>query len=171
VAKGMKRSAIFALAALPIACIAAPDFAQAENVLAKSTMVSGIQSNRYEFNAPGPGTLSVTLTDMTWPERLTSLTADLYSPTSVLGKVGGDQSVNFEINSQGLFAAVIFATAGNNLGLNMGSFSVSIDYRTSAPEVPLPPAVTALLTGLALLGLARVHWASSDPAQTLSPAV
>jgi hypothetical protein len=127
----------------------------------RTTLVSGTQTNLYEFSAPGAGTLTVRLNDMTWPERLKGLNCQLLSPTSVLGTISSGDAVNFSIGEAGNFAANVFAIAGNTLGLDLGSFSLSISYTAGAPTVPLPAAVWALFTGLGVLALARVRWSFS----------
>src|SRR5215472_4460346 len=124
-------------------------------VLADTTLVSGSSSNVFSFQASGPGVATVQLTNIAWPQNLTSLSFLATTPGEVLSQwsdppVSGTttQTLSFAVPNSGTYFADVMATAGGPLDL--GVYSLSISFTPNA--VPLPPSGLLLLTGL-LLGV------------------
>lgn len=150
-----------AAAALALVSIAHPQRAKAEAVdgislMQQTTLVSSQQTNLYSFDAPGAGTLSISLKDWGFPVPLQQLTASILSQDHVLGSLDPSGSSGWQfsvpIQSGGLFDAFVAAQAGSFDGLKFGAYSMSIDFRPAASPVPLPPALDLLLGGMGLLG-------------------
>jgi len=150
-----------AAAVLAIVCISGPQRAKAEMISATSplletTLVSSQQTNLYAFDAPGAGTLSISLKDWGFPVPLQQLTASILSQDQVLGSLNplqsSDWSFDVPITGAGLFDAFVAAEAGSFNGLQYGAYSMSISFEPAASPVPLPPAVDLLLGGVGLLG-------------------
>jgi hypothetical protein len=152
-----------AAAALALVSIAGPRQAKADTVgdtslLQQTTMVFSQQTNLYSFNAPGAGTLSVTLQDWVFPVSLQQLTASImfddqsWSLTPVQGSQDPQWVLNLPISSGGLFDAFVAAEAGTTAYGQFGAYSMSINFAPAASTVPLPPAIDLLLGGMGLLG-------------------
>lgn len=131
--------------------------AYADNqVVADTTLVSGSSSNVFSFQASGPGVATVQLTNIAWPQNLSSLSFMATTPGSVLTQWADPpangtttQTLSFVVPTGGTYFADVTATAGGPLDL--GLYSLSISFTPSA--VPLPPSGRLLLGALAM-GLA-----------------
>ena len=149
-----------AATALALICIASPQRAKADMVadsslLDQTTLVFSQQTNLYSFNAPGAGTLSISLKDWEFPVSLQQLTASILFQDQVLPSLDPSKNPNqFEVQipSGGMFDAFVAAQAGTFHGLQFGAYSMSIDFEPAASPVPLPPALDLLLGGMGLLG-------------------
>lgn len=152
-----------AAAALALISVATPHRAKADTIgdsslLQQTTLVFSQQTNLYAFDAPGAGTLSITLKDWQFPVQLDQLTASILSQDQVLGSwdPSGSSGGQYELQVQngGLFDAFVAAQAGTlaGTGLQFGAYSMSIDFTPAATPVPLPPALDLLLGGIGLLG-------------------
>lgn len=150
-----------AAGALALLCIAGPQRARADMVadaslLQQTTLVFSQQTNLYAFDAPGAGTLSITLKDWGFPAPLQQLTASILSQDQVLGSLQPSTSSGWQfdvpISGSGLFDAFVAAQAGSFNGLQFGAYSMSVDFQPATTPVPLPPALDLLLGGLGLLG-------------------
>jgi len=157
-----------AAAALAIACVGASQQARADTVgsttalMNQTTLVFGQQqTNLYAFDAPGAGTLQVTLQDWAFPVALQQVTASILSqdqswsltPSLTPPSSGDPQwTLDLPISSGGVFDAFVAAEAGTFDNLQFGAYTMSIDFTPSASTVPLPPAVDLLLGGMGLLG-------------------
>ena len=153
----------FAAAALALISVAAPHRAKADTVtdsslLEQTTLVFGQkQTNLYSFDAPGAGTLSVTLKDWAFPVPLQQLTASIMSGDQTWSLTPSQDSewlLDLPISSSGVFGAFVAAQAGTfaGTGLQFGAYSMSIDFTPAATPVPLPPALDLFLGGAGLLG-------------------
>lgn len=151
-----------AAAALALVSVAGPRQAKADTVsdtvlLQQTTPVFSQQTNLYSFDAPGAGTLSVTLEDWAFPADLQQLTASIlfqdqsWSLTPEQGTQNPEWALNLPIASGGLFDAFVAAEAGPTVYGHVGVYSMSIDFEP-ASTVPLPPAIDLLLGGMGLLG-------------------
>lgn len=150
---------------LLLSLLAAP-VTHAESVLlSDTTLVSGSQSAVFSFQAPGPGTLSIQLTDIDWPQTLSSLSFMATSGNQVLASWSDSASqsavtLSFQVTGGHYFADVL-ATAGG--ALDLGVYSLCIQFNPTSP-VPLPATGGLLLAGLAAFILIRRRTHSRDAA-------
>lgn len=148
-----------AASALALLSLAGPQRAQADTIsgaalLQQTTLVFSQQTNLYSFDAPGAGTLAISLKDWGFPVPLQQLTASILSQDQVLGSLSPAQSPDWQldvpIQSGGVFDAFIAAQAGAFDGLQFGAYSMSITFEPT--PVPLPASLELLLGGMGLLG-------------------
>lgn len=134
-------------------------------VLQQSALIGGTQTSVAAFAAPGAGTLTVTLTDLAWPTRLTTLTFALSTATSVLGTMNGAGTQSFTVGgAANLFAHVYGVTS---TPLDLGLYSLSVNFT----PVPLPSAAVLLLAGMGLFAAARDRrWRALAPQPQPQPA-
>lgn len=118
-----------------------------------SGFLSGRQSFVQSFNITGPGTLTVTLGNVDWPQQLASLNMVLSSGSgSLLGPEMGAGTDSFHVNG-GLVYAQWFGTAQGPL--DTGLYSLNVRFLPNALPVPLPASIALLLSGLGLLAWQR----------------
>jgi hypothetical protein len=149
-----------AAAVLALVCVGSPQRAKADmadtSLMTQTTLVSSQQTNLYSFDAPGAGTLSVTLKDWAFPMPLQELTASILSQDQVLGSWDSSKDTDWSfavpISGSGLFDAFVAAQAGSSQPFQFGAYSMSISFQPAASPVPLPPAFGLLLGGIGLLG-------------------
>jgi len=116
-----------------------------------SGFLQGTQSFVQSFNISTPGTLTVTLSNIAWPEQLASLNFLLTSAKGgVLGPEMGAGKSTFDIQGGVDIFAQWFGTAQGPL--NTGVYSMLIEFQpTSGVPVPLPTSIALLLSGMGLL--------------------
>jgi hypothetical protein len=124
--------------------------AQASTVLiADTTLVTGSESAVFSFEAPGPGTVSVQLTNLDWPQALSSLSFMATTANHVLSSWPdaslSTQSASFPVAGRGTYFADIMAVAGGPLDL--GVYSFTLDFTPAGSPVPLPASGALLLGG------------------------
>jgi hypothetical protein len=116
-----------------------------------TSLVTGSQSAVFSFQAPAAGTVVAQVTNVDWPQALSSLSFVAGSATKILSswsESGSQQSatLTFDVSGPGMYFADIKATAGGPLDL--GVYSMCIKF-TSA--VPLPSTAWLLAAGLVAL--------------------
>jgi hypothetical protein len=123
--------------------------AASEVLYDNSGFLSGQQSFVQSFNITGPGTLTVSLTNVDWPQQLASLNMVLSSGSGgLLGPEMGAGTDSFHVDG-GLIFAQWFGTAQGPL--DTGVFSLKVQFLPNALPVPLPASMALLLSGLILL--------------------
>jgi len=127
-------------------------------LLSETTFLNGSESQTVAIDVPGPGTLDVTLTDLSWPDKLASLSFSLSGGLSLLTPEPGSPTL-FQITGAEALYGHISGTAGS-LGIpglpNFGLYSLTVTFSpTQQPQVPLPASLWQLAGGLlSLAGLA-----------------
>jgi len=107
--------------------------------------LQGQQSFSESFAVYGPGTLTVTLTNVDWPQSLASLNLVMSTPGGLLGAEMGPGTETFKVAGAGQIYSQWFGTAQGPM--DVGVYSLKVEF---AP-VPLPASIGLLLSGLAVL--------------------
>ncbi len=147
-----------ATATLALSLIASQRSEASEVLYNGAGFMQGTQSFTDSFTLASPGTLTVTLGNVGWPQPLASLDLLVSSPTGVLGPeldaTSSPVTSTFNV-AAGNVVAQWFGTAQGPL--NAGVYSLEIQYQaeTSGNPVPLPTSIGLLLSGLALLAWQR----------------
>jgi hypothetical protein len=150
----LRRCAIALLAATAIHALPAQAVTiDANSSLQKSQMVSGTYSAVESFNVTQPGTLTIRLENISWPERLSLLNCSIYSQTGFMHALTDSATLSFDVAAAGTYFANLSAGAGGLL--NLGLFSFKVSFVPSAPTVPVPAAVWLLGSVLGLFGFRR----------------
>jgi hypothetical protein len=121
---------------------------QAEVLYAGTGFLQGTQSFVQSFNLSSPGTLTVTLSNVAWPQQLANLNLLMTSTSGVLGPEMGAGTSTFNAKTGDVFAQW-FGTAQGPL--NTGVYSMEIQFQPTGNPVPLPTSIGLLLSGLGLL--------------------
>ncbi len=135
---------------LALAGVVAGPLAHADMLVEDSPLINGKESTVYTVVAPTAGTLNVSLSNLNWPDRLSSLSFALTTTTGVLKTLSQEGSLTFDLSSAGTYYAIVSGTAAGHW--NLGMYSLRIGFTTlDAPVVPLPASAWMLLAGLGLL--------------------
>jgi hypothetical protein len=153
----MNIRSIFFAAVSTLACwTAVSTHAQASEVLYDGTgFLQGTQSFVQSFNLNSPGTLTVSLSNVAWPQKLASLNLLMTSANGAVGPEMGAGTATFDVKAGNVFAQW-FGTAQGPL--NTGVYSMEIQFQpatSSGNPVPLPTSIGLLLSGLGLLAWQR----------------
>ena len=124
--------------------------ASAGEVLYSGTgFMSGQQSFSDAFQVSGPGTLTVSLTNVAWPEQLASLNMVVSTTSGLLGPEMGAGTQTFDIKNAGMVYTDWFGTAQGPL--DTGLYSMNIQFVPAGAAVPLPYSIALLASGFLLL--------------------
>jgi hypothetical protein len=146
---------------LALAMIAATPLANADTILVEaSPLISGTRSDVYTLSAPTAGSVTVSLANLGWPDRLASLSFALATSSGVLQTFSGESQQTFDLGSAGTYYAIVTGKAQGHWDLGMYSLRMSFSALGEGPGpgpvVPLPAAVWLMLSGLAgMFGLTR----------------
>jgi len=139
-------------------CVICTTSARAEMVLVSdTTLVIGTQSQVFSFIAPGPGTVSVQLANLNWPQPLSTLSFMAGSANQVLASwsdpssqpTPSSKTLYFQVAQGGTYFADVAATAGGPLDL--GVYSLSVQWANPPSPVPLPASDWLLAAGIVVL--------------------
>lgn len=114
--------------------------------------VKGQETFSQALNITGPGVLTVTLTNISWPVQLSSLSFLLTTSLGPVGSSMGAGTESFTLSS-GRYFALWYGDAANGSQdpLNLGVYGLKMTFQPYAPPVPLPASMWLLLSGLAIL--------------------
>jgi hypothetical protein len=142
-------------------------------LLGNTTLVTGTESATYSFTAPGPGTVTAELTNLDWPQTLSSLSFMASSQGQVLASLSdpsqltaltSTQAMTFQVGHAGTYFANVTATPGSPLGI--GVYSLSLHFSNGSSAVPLPSSGWLLAGALALIFGFLWRRRAADAAQT-----
>jgi len=124
--------------------------ADASEVLYDGTgFLTGQQSFVQAFNITGPGTLTVSLSNVAWPEQLANLDMVVSSTGgSLLGPEMGAGTESFHVTGGEIYAQWFGSAQGP---LDIGVYSLKVQFQPGITAVPLPASIAVLLSGLGLL--------------------
>jgi len=144
----MRISAILmAILGFAVLCGVPVSSASASQVVFDSSgFIVGQQTLTDTFSVSGPGTLTVTLTDMAWPVALASLDMTIGTTQGLLGPEMGVGTDTYQVTGGEVFAQW-FGTAQGPL--DAGVYGLKIEF-TPVP-VPLPTSILLLVSALGLL--------------------
>jgi hypothetical protein len=141
----------------------------ASELVCSSDVLSGNGARDFTFNAPGAGTLDVSLTDLDWPNSLQTLSVSVTNALNVMDVLNAEnpasstQSATFQVNAGPYTAHLLFDTEG---GFDLGAYSLTVAFQPLGAPVPLPMSGWLLLSGLAagefLRRVCRVDHASAN---------
>jgi hypothetical protein len=146
----MKFRAPFITACLALTLLTVAGQSRASEVLLDQTQfLSGQQAYVQSFSLSGPGTLTVSLTNVPWPQQLANLGVVLSSSGGLLAPVMGSGTESIKIKSGMTLFAQWFGTAQG--ALDTGVYSLSIKFQAAGTPVPLPASLVLLVSGLLAL--------------------
>lgn len=114
-----------------------------------SSFVEGQQSFTQSFNISGPGTLTVSITDIAWLDIVSELNCFLSTASGLINpaaNVGGSET--FSVGSGPIYAHWFGSAQGI---YDLGVIGVKITFQPAGIPVPLPASLVLLLSGLGVL--------------------
>jgi hypothetical protein len=127
--------------------------------------MQGTQSFTDSFSLSSPGTLTVTLANVSWPTQLASLDLLMSSPSGALGPeldaTNSTATATYNVTS-GNVVAQWFGTAQGSL--NAGVYALEVQFQPSTNPVPLPTSIALFLSGIGLLVWQRRTRTTGGPA-------
>jgi len=135
-----------ALAAVGISCAV---FARAETLLDQNVMVSTSTGPKVDpLSFASTGKLSITVSDLQWPQALSSLSFTISNTTTVLARWAGVGRLDFDVISPGALFATVFASPDSSVGVGLYHINVAFAAGPVGPTVPLPASMWLLLSGV-----------------------
>jgi len=143
--RAIARAGLFVVLAV-LGLVAAPRARADMMLLSQTNLVAGTQTSVASFTVTGPGSLSVNLSNIAWPQSLDSLSFMLSSSDEVVGAWSGSSSdsQSFDVGPGTYYAHVTGTAAG---ALNLGLYSINITFQP-AGTVALPASGILLISGL-----------------------
>lgn len=124
-------------------------------VFDSTTLVTGAGLNAGSFSVSGPGTLTIKLSDLLWPQAADTLDFALSSVGGVLANLDGAGELTYEVTGPATFFASVYAVPVAGSATPGSLYNLNISFTPSA-AVPLPAGVWLAASGLAALaGLGR----------------
>jgi hypothetical protein len=115
------------------------------------SFVEGQQSFTQSFNLSGPGTLTVSITDIAWLDIVSDLNCFLSTASGLINPAangGGSGSESFSVGSGPIYAHWFGSAQGI---YDLGVIGVKITFQPAGIPVPLPASLVLLLSGLGVL--------------------
>src|SRR5215469_13510653 len=137
-------------ASLAVLWVMATRSAHADMLVSETTLVSGTDSSVASFTLTSAEPITVQLSNIPWPQTLSSLSFMLSSADQVIGSwLTETSTVQTYQLSPGTYFAHITGTASGPVDLGLYSLSIG----TQPAAVPLPAGGALLLGGLVVLML------------------
>jgi hypothetical protein len=149
----MKSHAFAASALLALSIWLTPFAAsRADTVLYDAgSFVEGQQSFTQSFNISGPGTLTVSITDIAWLDIVSDLNCFLSTASGLINPTAngsGNGSETFSVGSGPIYAHWFGSAQGV---YDLGVIGVKITFQPAGIPVPLPASLVLLMSGLGVL--------------------
>jgi hypothetical protein len=114
------------------------------------SFVEGQQSFTQSFNISGPGTLTVSMTDIPWLDIVSDLNCFLSTASGLINPAanGSSGSESFSVGSGPIYAHWFGSAQGV---YDLGVIGVKITFQPAGIPVPLPASLLLLLSGLGVL--------------------
>ncbi|MEZ5500746.1 MAG: hypothetical protein R3E77_15135 [Steroidobacteraceae bacterium] len=125
-----------------------------DSVLYEGTsLVTGSTLSIIGFDVPAAGTVTVALTEMSWPDRLAELSFAATTATTTLGQLAQAGTTSIAVSGPMALFAIVHSVAQG--ALNAGLYSLRITFTPAGiTPVPLPPALGLLILAASMLLLA-----------------
>jgi hypothetical protein len=141
------------LTSLGLLCLVAASEVRADMLISQTTLVTGSESTVDSFTVPTAGSVTVELSNLPWPQALSSLSFTATSANQVLSSwsTQGTSVESLQLGPGTYFAHIGATTAGP---LDLGLYSLTLSFQPTT--VPLPSSGGMLgIALLVLLGLTR----------------
>jgi hypothetical protein len=129
------------------ASIASPRSARADVVLYEGAgFIQNEQAFVESFDISTPGTLTVSLSKVSWLDTISNLTCFVNTASGDVGSAftaGGTESFNVK---PGMIYAQWFGNADGTY--HLGAYEIKIDFCPTGTAVPVPASIILLLSGL-----------------------
>lgn len=133
-------------------------------VFDSTTLVTGAGLNAGSFSVSGPGTLTIKLSDLLWPQAAQTLDFALSSVGGVVANLSGVGELKYEVTGPATFFASVYAVPDVGSTTPGAVYNLNISFVPSA-AVPLPAGAWLVMSGLAgLAGLRRKQAIVTKPA-------
>jgi hypothetical protein len=111
--------------------------------------IFGQQTVTDSFSVSGPGTLTVTLQDMSFPSPLANLDLVVSTAQGLLGPETAAGTTSYKLTGSEQVYVQALATAEGPL--NAGVYGLDVMWKPAIAPVPLPASLALLASGLMLL--------------------
>jgi hypothetical protein len=129
--------------------------------------IQGQQSFVEAFNITSPGTLTISLSSVSWLDPVTDLNAFVSTSSGVIGSTMGPGTESTNV-APGTIYVHWFGDASG--AYDLGVYGLKVTFQPTASPVPLPTSVLLLLSGFAFLLIwMRRREVASCPAYVASP--
>ena len=140
------RRAVRVLAPLAFVLAAATSaIAHADMLVSKNVMVTASSAPDVEtLGIASAGTLSVTVSDLGWPQVLKSLSFAITDGTKVLKSMVGAGLLAYDVTGPMTLFANVYAVPT----ASTGAYHLDVSFAPAVPAVPLPAAAWLLVSGV-----------------------
>jgi hypothetical protein len=144
--KCLHAAAVVGAAVLSSMASAHADTLYSQNVMVTSTSAPNVQS----LGTVSSGTVTMSVSDLMWPQALQSLSFSITNNQGVLKSLTGPGSLSYLVTGPMTLFADVYAQP--NAADGAGLYHINVSFIAATPAVPLPAAGWLLLSGM--VGLA-----------------